>query len=226
MKRSEINTIIRGAIDLMEKYQFSLPPFAFWSLSDWRANKEACTEIFANQLGWDITDFGSGDIDNTGLVLFTLRNGHPTNWEKGAGKLYAEKIMIARENQVTPTHFHWKKMEDIINRNGGKLVIDVFGVTEDEGLSEECFTLSIDGKVLNCHPGDRLILLPGQSVTFPPNIYHKFWAEEKPVLIGEVSLVNDDHNDNRFLESVGRFPAIIEDEAPEFLLVGDYATYL
>lgn len=226
MKRSEINQIIRESIELMEKYQFQLPPFAFWTLDVWKENSLTCQEIFENQLGWDITDFGSGDIDSTGLVLFTIRNGHPMNWEKKTGKLYAEKIMISKVNQITPMHFHWNKMEDIINRNGGKLVMDVYKADDNEGFSDESFCLSVDGKAVECTAGERLILQPGESVTFPPNIYHSFWGEEKPVLIGEVSLVNDDHNDNRFFEVVGRFPDVDEDEQPEFLLVSDYAKYL
>ena len=45
------------------------------------------------------------------------------------------------------------------------------------------------------------------------------------VLAGEVSRVNDDHTDNRFLEKAGRFPAIEEDAPPLRLLVGDYDKY-
>jgi hypothetical protein len=46
------------------------------------------------------------------------------------------------------------------------------------------------------------------------------------VLIGEVSLVNDDAKDNRFYAPVGRFPEIIEDVKPLHLLVNDYEKYL
>jgi D-lyxose ketol-isomerase len=225
MKRSKVNQIIRESIALMKAYQFQLPPFAFWHVSEWRQNAKHCQEIFENQLGWDITDFGGDDFAKTGLVLFTIRNGHPSNWVKQSGKLYAEKIMISSVNQVTPMHFHWNKMEDIINRNGGDLVMDVFKADDAEGLSKDDFHLSVDGKQIFCKAGQRIVLKPGESVSFPPGIYHSFWAETKPVLIGEVSLVNDDHNDNRFLDTVGRFPAIEEDSEPEFLLVGDYVNY-
>ena len=44
-------------------------------------------------------------------------------------------------------------------------------------------------------------------------------------MIGEVSLVNDDNTDNRFLEPVGRFAEIEEDEEPMFLLRDDYERY-
>lgn len=226
MRRSEINQIIRKSIKMMETYRFQLPKFAFWNFEEWKSNQFTCHEIFENQLGWDITDFGSGDIEHIGLVLFTVRNGHRDNWKSQSGKLYAEKIMISEVGQVTPMHFHWNKMEDIINRNGGKLVMDVYKANNDNQISDESFELSIDGRKVPCKPGDRIILEPGESVTFPPYIFHSFWAEEQPVLIGEVSLVNDDHNDNCFLDEVGRFPEILEDENPEFLLVGDYVKYL
>lgn len=38
----------------------------------------------------------------------------------------------------------------------------------------------------------------------------------------EVSKVNDDTNDNRFYEKIGRFPKIEEDEKPLYLLFSDY----
>lgn len=41
------------------------------------------------------------------------------------------------------------------------------------------------------------------------------------MLVGEVSSINDDAGDNRFLNPIGRFPTIDEDEAPYRLLVGD-----
>ena len=43
------------------------------------------------------------------------------------------------------------------------------------------------------------------------------------MLLGEVSAVNDDVNDNRFYQLIGRFHEIEEDEPPYRLLVGDYA---
>jgi D-lyxose ketol-isomerase len=45
------------------------------------------------------------------------------------------------------------------------------------------------------------------------------------VLIGEVSMVNDDDHDNRFQIQVPRFPQIEEDEHPLYLLCTDYPRY-
>jgi D-lyxose ketol-isomerase len=56
-------------------------------------------------------------------------------------------------------------------------------------------------------------------------LYHQFWAEESRVLVGEVSTVNDDTSDNKFLDPIGRFTSIDEDEPPHRLLITDYAKY-
>ena len=133
MKRSEINQKIREAIQFFDELNFKLPPWGYWSLDDWKQNKETCSEIFANGLGWDLTDFGSGNFEQTGLLLFTLRNG---NLERDQ-KPYAEKIMIVDENQITPMHFHWSKMEDIINRGGGNLLIQLYPSNEAEELADD-----------------------------------------------------------------------------------------
>ncbi|PLM63612.1 D-lyxose/D-mannose family sugar isomerase, partial [Klebsiella michiganensis] len=39
-------------------------------------------------------------------------------------------------------------------------------------------------------------------------LYHRFWAENALVMGWEISMVNDDKRDNRFLEDSGRFPMI------------------
>lgn len=87
MKRSEINQIIKDAKAFMAEKQFILPPWAYWSIDDWKKNKHDAEEIIINMLGWDITDFGSGDFYSRGLFLFTIRNGK----FKVDKKPYAEK---------------------------------------------------------------------------------------------------------------------------------------
>ncbi|GIV76759.1 D-lyxose/D-mannose family sugar isomerase [Litorilinea aerophila] len=225
MKRSEINAIIRDADAFIRRQGFHLPPFAYWTPEEWRQKGDEVEEIVARGLGWDITDFGQGDYARIGLFLFTLRNGDVANLRAGRGKLYAEKLLIVDVDQVTPLHFHWLKTEDIINRGGGKLVIQLYNATPDEGLADSDVTVSTDGVRRTVKAGDTIVLSPGESITLPPYCYHKFWGAESRVLVGEVSTVNDDATDNRFYEPVGRFPAIEEDEPPLYLLVNDYARY-
>ncbi len=224
MKRSEINRILVDAKAFMDERKFFLPPWAYWSVADWQQNRESASEVIDNMLGWDITDFGSGDFYRRGLFLFTLRNGK-LNVDK---KPYSEKVMIVEENQETPQHFHWSKMEDIINRGGGNLVIEFYNATDDGAFAETPVTVKADGIVRIVSPGSQVILTPGESICMEQGVYHRFYGEagKGKVLVGEVSMVNDDTSDNRFYEPVGRFPTIEEDEAPLHLLVSDYAKFI
>jgi len=88
--------------------------------------------------------------------------------------------------------------------------------------------VSIDGVLTKVGAGGRVVLKPGQSICLPPRLYHRFYGEQGKgkVLIGEVSMVNDDDSDNRFLDETGRFPAIEEDVESVHLLVKDYPKYL
>ena len=69
MKRSEINAIIEKTKQLLDKYCILLPPFGYWSPADWKDKGSECREIKDCMLGWDITDFGSGDYGKLGLML-------------------------------------------------------------------------------------------------------------------------------------------------------------
>jgi D-lyxose ketol-isomerase len=222
MKRSAINGLIQEAVGFLRRQNFALPPFAVWSPQRWREMGPEADEIRANMLGWDLTDFGSGDFGRRGLLLFTIRNG---NIGDPGGKGYCEKIMVVRPGQVTPMHFHFRKMEDIINRGGGNLVCRLYNATADEGLDESgAVKVSMDGVRRRVAAGGTVELGPGESVTLPPRLYHSFWGKPggEMVLVGEVSAVNDDRGDNRFLEPLGRFPAIQEDEPPAYLLCSEY----
>jgi D-lyxose ketol-isomerase len=226
MKRSQINAIMQSADEFIRRRGFPLPPFACWTPKDWEERRDEADEIIATRLGWDVTDFGSGDFKKRGLFLFTLRNGSPENWKRMQGKLYAEKIMVVDPDQVTPMHFHWKKMEDIINRGGGNLILQLYNSTQDEKIDfKKEMEITTDGIHRTLPPGGRITLAPGESITLPPYCYHKFWGEGERVLVGEVSMVNDDSLDNRFADPVGRFPAIEEDEPPMRYLVSDYARF-
>jgi D-lyxose ketol-isomerase len=228
MKRSEINRIMREAIAFAKDHQFYLPPFAYWTPSDWQTKGSEVSEIVANQLGWDITDFGSGDYARVGLFLFTIRNGNFDSLKTMSGKVYAEKLLITGEGQVTPMHFHWQKMEDIINSGGGNLVIQLYNSDPaGDGLLATDVAVQMDGVTTRVPAGGVVTLRPGESISLPARLYHKFWGEagRGTVLVGEVSRINDDHVDNHFLEPCGRFPEIVEDEAPLHLLYNDYARY-
>ncbi len=224
MKRSEINKAMKDAVQFMAEQNFNLPPFAYWKKEDWQSKGEEYREVRETMLGWDITDFGYGDYDNIGLLMFTLRNGSYKQPDQYV-KPYAEKILIVKEGQVTPFHFHWKKMEDIINRGGGDLLIQLFESGQNGEMSDEPVHIQQDGRNYRMESGSIIRLKPGESVCIPCGQYHKFWGEGGCVLVGEVSKTNDDTIDNRFYEEKGRFPFIEEDEEPYYYLFNEEPEY-
>lgn len=223
MKRSEINSYICEAIELFVEVGFKLPPFAFWPPQQWQEKGKEADEIRHNCLGWDVTDYALDRFLETGLLLFTIRNGNFSKkdlYPKG----YAEKIMVVKENQVTPWHFHWNKREDIINRGGGELVLELYLADDKNGFSDKRFTVSVDGVSRGVGPGDKVFLTPGESICLEPYVYHTFYGRSGlgTVIVGEVSDVNDDNKDNCFLENLGRYPEIVEDEPILYYLCTEY----
>ncbi|MBZ9601560.1 D-lyxose/D-mannose family sugar isomerase [Phyllobacterium chamaecytisi] len=228
MKRSEVNEIIRESDKFIRSFGYVMPPFAYWSPEELKTRTATDSKaILQARLGWDITDYGQGKFDELGLFLFTTRNGNQEDLKKGGGMLYAEKIMISREKQLSPMHRHIVKAEDIINRGGGTLVLELFNSDPDGSVDEKAdVEVATDGRIVRQKAGGLLKLQPGESVTLLPGNWHAFWGEGGDVLIGEVSTVNDDLTDNIFREPIGRFSSIDEDEAPLHLLVSDYDKWL
>lgn len=228
MKRSRINDIMAAADDLIRHHGFTLPPFAYWTPGDFRARVAdgSARRIAEARMGWDITDFGGGDFDTFGLFLFTLRNGSLADLDRGRGMVYAEKLLITRQDQWSPMHTHVIKSEDIINRGGATLVVELFGSDDTGNFAEDRGgRVLTDGLARDYRPGEKIRLAPGESVTLMPGDWHALGGEGGDVLVGEVSTVNDDVTDNLFREPIGRFSAVEEDVAPTHLLVSDYDTW-
>lgn len=227
MKRSTINGIMAEADDMIRSFGFKLPPFAYWAPEEFAARKTEAEALITARCGWDITDYGAGDFDAMGLFLFTLRNGRLADLQRGGGMCYAEKLLISRQDQLSPMHTHVIKAEDIINRGGATMVVELFGSDDDGNFAEDRGGMVMcDGIARSFAPGEKLKFAPGESLTLLPGDWHAFWGEGGDVLIGEVSTVNDDETDNIFREPIGRFAEIEEDVAPTHLLVSDYAKWL
>ena len=205
MKRSKINTEIRHMEEMIKAHGFEIPPFCKWTAEDWKTKGAEYDEIRDNMLGWDITDYGLGKFDEVGFSLITIRNGN-LKMDKYT-KTYAEKLLLVKEGQMAPMHFHWNKMEDIINRGGGNVMITVYNSTKEGEFADTDVTVNCDGREFTVPAGTKVKLTPGESIT---------------IYLGEVSMCNDDEHDNRFYEPIGRFPAIEEDEAPYRLLCNEY----
>jgi len=226
MKRSEINALLEGAEEMFARHGFILPPFAQWNPTEFTARQATAAHLISARCGWDVTDYGAGRFDEMGLVLFTLRNGRLSDLNAGRGMCYAEKLLISRRDQLSPMHSHVVKAEDIINRGGGTLVVELFGSDAEGHLDpQRGGTVMCDGISVPFMAGDKLRLAPGESITLRPGDWHAFWGEGADVLIGEVSTVNDDETDNVFHEPISRFSEIEADAEPARLLVSDYADH-
>jgi D-lyxose ketol-isomerase len=227
MKRSKINGIMRAAVSFFREQNFRLPPFAYWTPEVWRQKGPEAAEIVQNGLGWDITDYGLDHFERYGLLLFTLRNGDYNAWAEGRSKPYCEKVMIAEIGQEHQMHCHNRKVEDIINRGGGLLAIQFYNATDENDLAESEVRVQADGVTHAFPAGQILRLAPGESVTIHPRLFHKFWAEGERVLMGEVSTINDDREDNFFYRMIGtgRFSAVEEDTAPLYPLFSEVAAH-
>lgn len=226
MKRSEINKAIEHAKNLLEKNNFRLPSFGYWSLEEWKRNKSEIGTISKVMQGWDITDFGSGDFKKIGAVLFTIRNGDVK--DSAIGTPYAEKIIILchETEQQIPMHYHRMKTEDIINRGGGTLVLELYNSTPDRRLDrEKDVYVRMDGIRRRFKAGAQVEVARGNSITLTPGLFHRFWAKRDggDLIVGEVSSINDDNTDNVFQTEASRFAAIEEDEKALHPLVNEYS---
>ncbi|QFU08143.1 hypothetical protein PARPLA_02738 [Rhodobacteraceae bacterium THAF1] len=227
MKRSTINDIILAADAMIRDHGVALPPFAHWSPDAFRNRAQTAQHLIDSRCGWDITDYGAGTFDTMGLTLFTLRNGRQADLRAGRGMCYAEKLLISRRDQLSPMHTHALKAEDIINRGGATLVVELYGSDDDGNFAEDRGgQVMCDGIVRTFAAGEKLTFAPGESVTLMPGDWHAFWGDGGDVLIGEVSTVNDDETDNIFRDPIGRFATVEEDVDPVRLLVSDYDTWL
>ncbi|MBE5794514.1 MAG: D-lyxose/D-mannose family sugar isomerase [Clostridiales bacterium] len=226
MKRSEIQAAIAWAKSLLERSGFALPMFAHWSLEQWKARREEVDTIIKTMRGWDVTTFGHEDFTQMGAVLFTIRNGLP---DGSAGCPYAEKLILMKEGQVLPNHYHAQKTEDIINRGGGVLLIKVYGSLPDGSVDRESdVRILMDGIESTVPAGTVVEVTRGNSMTIYPGLYHLFTP--KPgcgdLIVGEVSSINDDNTDNYFEDPRSRFIPVEEDEPVTIPLCNEYRQLL
>jgi hypothetical protein len=223
MKRSEINREIQFSLKVLEENHYLLPPIAFYDREAWLAHKDEQRMAIENGMGWDVTDYGHGRFDEFGLCVFTLRNG---NLKSSKSHIpYSEKVLVMKPGQRLPLHMHITKIEDIINRGGGTLMIQMYNSIDEYTVDYETkVTVYLDAVEKIVDAGEPLEIKPGESITIRPGQYHKFWAgkDGEYLIVGEVSTVNDDSIDNRHVENIRRFTKIEEDEEPIALLKNEY----
>jgi D-lyxose ketol-isomerase len=227
MKRSQINQELKWAKDLLDKNNIKLPPFGYWTLEEWKSDKKDLSALKEVMLGWDITDYGKDKFNQLGAVLFTLRNGSLK--DNRIGTPYAEKLIVLKDGQRLPIHYHASKTEDIINKAGGVLAIKLYNSLENGEVDYKSeVSVDLDGVTYVFEAGEEVNILAGNSITLRPYMYHMFWAKEGcgDLICGEVSSINDDNTDNYNAEDVSRFSKVEEDEAILHPLCNEYAAVL
>jgi D-lyxose ketol-isomerase len=227
MKRSQINQELKWAKDLLEENNIKLPPFGYWTLEEWKSDKKDLSILKEVMLGWDITDYGKDKFNQLGAVLFTLRNGSLN--DNRIGTPYAEKLIVLKDGQRLPIHYHASKTEDIINKAGGVLAIKLYNSLENGEVDYKSeVSVDLDGVTYVFEAGEEVNILAGNSITLRPYMYHMFWAKEGcgDLICGEVSSINDDNTDNYNAEDVSRFSKVEEDEAILHPLCNEYAAVL
>lgn len=229
LNRARVESSIVIAREVFRAFRINLPLFAGWSVDDWHRAGPEYDEIRDCMLGWDVTDFGSNDFTHIGRVLFTLRNGniHDARYPKG----YAEKLILDPEGQRAPAHFHRSKREDIINRGGGNILVQLTRVDDQDQPAGGRLEVQVDGCRRVIASGETVRLTPGESLCIPPRTIHQFWGEEGTgytidgigyTVSSEVSSVCDDLEDNYFLAPMTRFPRIVEDVPKRHYLCNEY----
>jgi D-lyxose ketol-isomerase len=219
LKRSEVNAILRAGSEFFRGFGEFLPPQSEWSVDEWLAHKDNMTPSIKGGVGWDIFK-PAPDFAAEGLTLYTLTNGYP-----GSYQVYAEKLLMSTPGQVCPMHYHAIKQEDIICAGGANMHMTLYWAADEKHLSDQPIEAVISGELTTIKPGEELVFKPGERITLAPRMFHRFWADpdaKVPSFIREVSMVNDDSTDNYFLEEIGRFAEVIEDEPILWPLGSDY----
>jgi D-lyxose ketol-isomerase len=224
MLRSFVDRRIETMLEACQRFGLRLPPFAEWGPDAFRADPQSAQRIAQHGLGWNIVEFSPGEFPREGLSVFTLRMGDWRDLPKGAGRLYSEKALLSEDGQRTPYHYHRVKTEDIINRGGGRFVVELVKVDPSGRKLDDRVRALKDATMIEAPPAGRVILEPGESLVLEPFVAHSFWAEGGTTLAGEVSLVNDDATDNYFLPPLGQFAPIVEDAPMRHPTVRDYVT--
>jgi len=226
MKRSEINRQITFALRILSENNSYLPKIAYYDKQQWLIHKDEQRLAMENGMGWDVTDYGHGRFDEFGLCVFTLRNGNLNSEQSHIP--YSEKVLVMRPGQRLPLHMHATKIEDIINRGGGILRIQLYNAIDDTTIDYvNDVTVYCDAVARTVNAGGIIELEPGESITLKPGHFHKFWAiADEALIVGEVSTVNDDSVDNRHVEDIKRFVDVDEDEDPVALLKNEYQRFL
>lgn len=112
--------------------------------------------------------------------------------------------------------------EDIINRGGGKMVMELLNQRNDGRVEEEKeVNVEKDGRIVKKKEGENMKIKKGERVKIMKGNWKDLWGEGGDVMIGEVQNVNEDMKENILREKIGRLQDIEEKEKKLNMIVYD-----
>lgn len=234
MKRSDIDYAIERAISNAKKYGVALPLWAEWNPEEFEKNADG---IRHQKLGWKVVDFGLGDFEHCGLVIFVLCSalvdelGEPLAKPSCIGNYeypvtsFSRKYLFVQAGQTEPHHFHRQKARKEVSVIAGSPVrFELAWAENDTTLSSKKVDVAIDGIWHNLPAGGAVMVNPGETITLPGNLSHVISVAEggPDSIMLETSTANNDRNDNIFPFMTPTSKPVEEDTKARYQLLDEH----
>jgi D-lyxose ketol-isomerase len=235
MKRSEIDAAIERAIGNAKKYGVALPKWADWNPSQF---DESADGIRHQKLGWKVIDFGAGDFQHCGLVLFALCSplvdefGAPLTKPQRVGShdypvtAFSRKYLFVQAGQTEPHHFHRQKArKEVTVVAGAPVRFELAWGESDTALSNKDVDVQVDGIWHHLPANGSIVVNAGETITLPGNLSHIISVEGGGAdsILLETSTANNDRSDNIFPFMTPTSKPVIEDVKARYQQLDEYS---
>lgn len=230
MKRSEIDAAIERAIGNAKKHGVALPKWADWHPLQFDTNADG---IRQQKLGWKVVDFGVGDFQSCGLVIFALcspivdESGAPVTTTQNLGGHdypvtgFSRKYLFVQAGQTEPHHFHRQKArKEVTVVAGASVRFELAWADGDTALSDKDVDVQVDGIWHHLPAGGSIVVAAGETITLPGELSHIISVPEGggDTIMVETSTANNDSNDNIFPFMTPTSVPVVEDAKARYQL--------
>jgi D-lyxose ketol-isomerase len=234
MKRSEIDAAIERAIGSAKKHGVALPKWADWHPLQFDASADG---IRHQKLGWKVVDFGVGDFQNCGLVIFALcspiadESGAPVTKQQTIGGHdypvtgFSRKYLFVQAGQTEPHHFHRQKTrKEVTVIAGASVRFELAWADGDTQLSDKDVEVQVDGIWHHLPANGSIVVAPGETITLPGELSHIISVPEggQDTIMLETSTANNDSNDNIFPFMTPTSAPVSEDAKARYQLLDEH----
>lgn len=134
MKRYQIDDIITQADDIIRSSGLALPPLAYWTPDVFAANALVAKALIDAKCIGIRPIRAQRSSTSMRLFLFTLRNRRLADLQRGSGMCYAEKLLVERQDQLSPRHSHVIKAKILSTVAAQRWSLSYMGRTKKEIL--------------------------------------------------------------------------------------------